>query len=49
MSGFWALNTFPYISGMYLLGTTVTTMLISVAVGLFVGILLDFRKIKVIT
>jgi hypothetical protein len=46
MSGFWGLDTFPYASGVNLLNTLVPSMIISVAVGLCVGIVFDLRTFK---
>lgn len=48
LGGFWGLDTFPYVDGMNLVNNLVPSLALSVVLGLFIGILLDFRKIRVI-
>jgi hypothetical protein len=40
--GFWGLETFGYVDAINLASNTVTTILLSVAVGGFVGVVFDF-------
>jgi len=42
LCGFWGLDTFAYVDSVNLLSTSVTTLLLSIGVGGFVGVVFDF-------
>lgn len=45
--GFWGLNTFPYVDGLNLLSSSVTYLLISLAVGGSLGIIFDITPFTI--
>ena len=42
---FWAASSFPYVSAMSLLNSTIPVLMISVFVGIFLGLVYDLRSL----